>query len=334
MVIPRSLNEFKSFIDTNLRDNVQSESLRPQLKVQMIESNLQVMPTIDGFSEWTKMEDSGYWYVCNDSRGDYIVLNKLSERIWSAYSLMKMNKFDKITSNWIRGNIGLDKCWLSTDYIKGVAAEYSWDDRGMGIKYKDSLFFGDIPSQVSIKAWYGLNDDVKKMLEQFADRFSINSLRFKDHNCSMTSEWYSSGKITFNASDDADAPLNAIDFITNMYERELRDVEKIVREDKCSFEFRFKQQLNLESYSEVVSSGKGELKLWMTETEKYDDFRRFRGVDLHTWDRVFLDMGQDYAYMTIPGKGCVNAAPRLVAIHGESSTGNTKVYLQGAEIFV
>ena len=72
----------------------------------------------------------------------------------------------------------------------------------------------------------------------------------------------------------------------------------------------------------------------MVKTEDSGDFARFGGVDLHTWDRILLDMGNKYAYMTIPGKGCVNAAPRLVTVQGETVAGKTQVYYNGDEIFV
>ncbi len=42
------------------------------------------------------------------------------------------------------------------------------------------------------------------------------------------------------------------------------------------------------------------MKLWLTETERQKDFARYKGVDLHTWDRVFIDVGVNYAYLTIP----------------------------------
>jgi hypothetical protein len=69
------------------------------------------------------------------------------------------------------------------------------------------------------------------------------------------------------------------------------------------------------------------------EIEHHEDFRRYKGVDLHTWDRILLDVGLDYAYLTIPGKGCVNAAPRLAVLQGEDNAGVTTIYHDGVEVF-
>lgn len=76
------------------------------------------------------------------------------------------------------------------------------------------------------------------------------------------------------------------------------------------------------------------MKLWLVEIESGDDFKRFKGIDLHTWDRVLLDVGLDFAYLTVPGKGCVNAAPRIATIQGENSAGRTSICHDGVEIFV
>jgi hypothetical protein len=99
------------------------------------------------------------------------------------------------------------------------------------------------------------------------------------------------------------------------------------------FEIDFTEKIDLNSFSATVANGKGDMKLWLVETETYEDFRRFKGVDLHTWDRVLLDVGLDYAYLTIPGLGCVNAAPRLAVTQGEDNAGVTSIYHDGVEVF-
>ena len=335
MVLIKSLSEFKHFSSVNLRKNIDNDTSRPMLKAQMIESNLSHgLSIIPGFHEWYKLEDSGYWYACYDDHENVIVSNKLSDRIFSVYSLMKVESFDYIMNKWIRDTLGLDKCWLPIEYLRCIANSNSWKERGIGIKCSGLYSVDENPSRISVKAWYGDNEVIKDSFDKLADQFSVNSLKFKDNRCSMISEWYTQGKVTFNSSEDVDAAIESVNQMVTKYERALKEAEKIVRSEKCSFEFNFKQKLDLESYSKAVSVGKGDLKLWMTETESYPYFRRFRGVDMHTWDRVFLDMGQDFAYLTIPGEGCVNAAPRMVTVHGEAASGKTKVYLDGVEVFV
>jgi hypothetical protein len=75
------------------------------------------------------------------------------------------------------------------------------------------------------------------------------------------------------------------------------------------------------------------MRLWLVETESESDFKRFAGVDLHTWDRVLLDVAPQYAFLTIPGRGCVNAAPRLATIQGEDNAGRTSISFDGVDVF-
>ncbi len=75
------------------------------------------------------------------------------------------------------------------------------------------------------------------------------------------------------------------------------------------------------------------MNLWLVEVEAEPDFRRFKGIDLHTWDRVLLDVGPNFVYLTIPGSGCVNGAPRLAVVQGEDNSGKASIYHDGVEVF-
>jgi hypothetical protein len=150
----------------------------------------------------------------------------------------------------------------------------------------------------------------------------------------MSTEWYSNGKVTINRANDIDETLLTISEMANKYFDSLVAATKLRDTSMGAFEINFSQEINLNAFSQRVLKGTGEMKLWLVETESEEDFKRFKGIDLHTWDRVLLDVGPDFAYLTIPGKGCVNAAPRIATIQGENSAGRTLIYHDGVEIFV
>ena len=105
-----------------------------------------------------------------------------------------------------------------------------------------------------------------------------------------------------------------------------------LRDNKmAAFELGFGQQIDLDAFKQTVEQERGSMRLWLLETESQHDFRRFRGVDLHTWDRMLLDVGTDFAYLTVPGKGCVNAVPRLAALQGIDNAGKTSILFDGEE---
>ena len=121
--------------------------------------------------------------------------------------------------------------------------------------------------------------------------------------------------------------------MANRYADALDEATKLRDTTMGAFEIDFSQEIDLEAFSNTVLKGKGEMKLWLVETEAESDFRRFRGIDLHTWDRILLDVAPDYAYLTVPGKGCINAAPRIATIQGEDNAGKTSILHDGVEIF-
>lgn len=331
-----SLDQFKEVVINNLSKNVdvRNYDAKSHLKVQLIESNLSEIPSIQFFEPWKKLEDTGYWFVTSNSKGETVILNKYTERIWALYSLMKVDTFSKVINGWVDRTLGLDRCWLPLGFLQYVGKEMNWIERGIGIRFRDALSEEVFPSQVSLKAWYGSNGLISKLVGGLKDNFSVNSLRYKEQDTSTVSEWYSNGKITFNSSNDFEMVLDSVNSILDKYSSELEYATKLRESERGSFELVFKQNVNKDLYSETVKTGKTDLKLWMTEIESYSDFKRFRGVDLHTWDRVFLDLGDNYAYLTVPGRGCVNAAPRIVTLQGESVMGKTKVFYNGDEIFV
>lgn len=334
---PKSLFEFKEQIILNLKRNldVDYDDRSNSLKVQMVESNTVEIPTIEGFSSWKKFDDVNNWFVSSNGDGKTVVVEKVNERVWAVFSIMKVDYFKKMMKTWLRNNLYLDNCWLSYHSFNKVKKEMNWDERGIGIRYNNAFSDEVNPSNFSIKAWYGLDSSINEILDLARDKFSVSSMRLRSYDGDLTqSEWYTNGRITFNASDDIDSILYSINHISDDYYKMLEDATKRRNADHSFFEFNFKKEIDLKKYEENVKKGKTNLQLWMVKTEDNGDFIRFQGVDTHTWDRILLDLGQDYAYMTIPGKGCVNAAPRLVTIQGEEVSGKTTVFYDGDEVFV
>jgi hypothetical protein len=245
-----------------------------------------------------------------------------------------------LIDNWVKRKKGLDRCWLSRPQLLHLAKVGSgWAERGLGIKFSDGLTPEESAGNVSLKAWHGANSntqDIYQLLAHAKKRFAISSVRWQkrtDDVVSITTEWYSDGRVTINSATDVDDVLIWISEMANKYEGSLLEATTLRDSTMAPFEIDFTQKIDLEAFSNTVAKGKGDMNLWLVEIEHYEDFRRFKGIDLHTWDRVLLDVGLDYAYLTIPGKGCVNAAPRLAVVQGEDNAGVTSIYHDGVEVF-
>lgn len=216
----------------------------------------------------------------------------------------------------------------------------SWVEKGIGLNFADGLTPKADAGKFSMKAWYSEKEPIPGIydfLQRAKDQIAINSVRWQKRNGSsvdITEEWYNNGKVTVNQAFDVDEVMLSISDMANKYEDSLFEVTNERNNKLCAFELNFSKTLDLEAFSDAVSGGKSGMNLWLTEIESEPGFKRFKGVDLHTWDSIFMDVGPDYAYLTIPGDGCVNAAPRIATVQGEDNAGKTSIFFDGAEMFV
>ncbi len=173
-------------------------------------------------------------------------------------------------------------------------------------------------------------------MERAKASFAISSVRWqlrRGNDNVLTAECYSDGKITFNRAFDLDDVLTFSFEMARRYNEAL-DVAGRAREASMApFEFAFSQPVDLNAFATAVGMGREPMRLWLTEVDSSENMRSFRGVDMHTWDRVLLDIAPDHGYLTIPATGCVNAAPRIATIQGEDNSGRTSIYMDGVELF-
>jgi hypothetical protein len=341
----KSFNEMKHLFQAGFEDDEESLSrfgadYPKQLKAYLIESNL---PFADiscpkGYGEWKKL-DADNWHMNVGGYSGSFFLDSTRDRVWILYSLLDAGESDNAISKWIDNINGLDRCWLSRSQLMHYGDVESWEEKGIGLKFFDGLTPEESAGNFSLKAWYGASNQIKGLedvLRVAKDKFAIYSARWQKINSgsvSISAEWYSTGKVTINKAEDVDDVMLAISEMANRYEDAITKATKIRDNTMGSFELNFTQNINLEAFAQAVSMGKSSMNLWLVETESEQDFKRFRGVDLHTWDRVFMDVGPDYAYLTVPGKGCVNAAPRIATVQGEDNAGKTSIFFDGVEMF-
>lgn len=343
-MVVRSLSDFKILLQGALQGTEDSydelrEGRTPAIKTYLIETNRPVSAISPIGTNWRSIDSMG-WYAA-EGRGieGNVFLDATSPRVWRVFSLQNAAQSDALVRGWIDGNHGLDDCWISRKQMLAWERQPGWRQRGVGLRFHDGLVDPDSRGYFSFKAWHGANrhlPDLENLLQAAMKRFAVYSVRWQriEHGSAvLTAECYSHGKITFNRATSVDEVLNFSSAVADRYEQALIAANAARDRTMGAFELDFAQELDLDAFGEVVTAARGPMKLWLTEVESESDFRRYRGVDMHTWDRVFLDVGLDYAYMTIPGRGCVNAAPRLATIQGEDNAGRTEIFHDGVEMF-
>jgi hypothetical protein len=310
-----------------------------QLKAYLIESNRSLDQIGCPLGAW-RHQDSDNWYANSETyTPNTLFLDTSRGRVWVLYSLLDATKSEEIVNGWIKNTQGLDKCWLSRNHLLHWAKMDGWIERGLGLRFSDSLSPEETASNLSFKAWYGANPRIQSLyslLDKAKEDFAIYSVRWQRRSkasVTMSTEWYSDGKVTVNKATDVDEVLLWISEMADKYLESLATATNLRNSTVGAFEIDFSQDINLDAFANIATKGKGNMNLWLVETEKSSDFRRFKGIDLHTWDRILLDLGPNYAYLTIPAHGCVNAAPRLAVTQGEDNGGKASIYHDGVEVF-
>ncbi len=243
------------------------------------------------------MEKAGYgtknWYVNlggsthGNVQGSFF-LDASRNRVWILYSLIDASESDRAIFKWISDACGLDRCWLSRNQLLHFSKKQNWREKGIGIKFSDGLTPDEAAGNFSLKAWYGARKKLPGLVDVINSakkNFAIHSARWQKLNngsISISAEWYSNGKVTINKATDVDEVMLSVSEMANIYEDAINGATEIRNKKMGAFELSFKQEIDLEAFSDTVSMGRGNMNLWLVETESEPDFRRFRGVDLHT----------------------------------------------------
>lgn len=340
----RTLADLKERLQAGFENNEESLELfgktySPHLKAYLIESNLALRDAGCPEGEWRKLDNSVGWYGNKDGDlSNTLFLDSTRDRVWILYSLMDATESDVVVDKWLNRK-DLDRCWLSRNHLMHWG-KMGWNQRGLGLKFQDGLSIDEEnAANFSLKAYYGATRRIRgldRILNEAKEEFAIHSARWqkrKEGSVTISTEWYSNGKATINKASDVDEALMSVAEMANRYADSLKEATKLRDTTMGAFELDFSQEIDLDAFSNKVATGTGEMKLWLVETESEEDFKRFRGVDLHTWDRILMDVGHDFAYLTVPGKGCINAAPRIATLQGEDNAGKTSIYHDGVEVF-
>ena len=340
----RSVGEFKVQLQDVFDNNEESiqrfgETRRVQLKTYLVESTLPPGKIPALLEDWSPLDSRG-WYVTSPAgENGFFVLDATGSRVWRVFSLFGASQSDAAIEKWVGLNRGLDYCWLQRGQLTMWGKREGWRERGVGIRFDDGLAPLETQGYFSLKAWHGAGrrlPGLDNLVEEARGSFAIYSVRWEKVSPAGGAELiecYSDGKITVNRADNVDEVLHFSSELAEHYQSSLLGAERQRDKRLVPFELDFSQKIDLNAFSETVRVGKGPMSLWLSETSHEEDFRQFRGVDLHTGDKILVDMGYDYAYLSVPSPGCVNAAPRLAVVQGEDNAGRTAIVQDGVEVF-
>ena len=251
--IIHSRDDFVAYLDDSFSSLSPDDDFNhSNLKSYLIESNISIPPNIRDLTEW---EPIGHrWYMCNNSKGDFIIADCSDVRVWILYTLMPVDEMDQIIKIWVGNNTGLDRCWLSRINFQALEKIFNLQERGVGLKFKNSISGEEDPFGFSLKARYGSggNERIEQLFSELKDEFTTTSVRWRKLSGGTTClrlECFNYGKITINYLENVEDTLSYISQISNLYRRALSDGEDARKSSRSAFEFNYTQKVNLEEYS-------------------------------------------------------------------------------------
>jgi hypothetical protein len=341
----RTFKDFSRLVQSVLDSDERRQSefgiqFPTQLKAYLIEAR-GTSPLDQGspHGPWTPLDSKGWFVAEADTEPNTFYLDATDPGVWKVYSLRDATESHKMVEKWVAIWRGLDHCWLTRAQLLHWEGQTSWQRRGLGLKFSDGLTPEEDQENFSLKAWYGASHrlaSLESILSSVQDQFAINSVRWQKvsgGSVTLSAEWYSDGTVTFNRASSIEDAMLAVTSMANRYSDELARATELRNSSLGAFEVDFSQPVGLEAFSNVTAKGAAPMRLWLVETETSDQIRRFSGVDMHTWDRVLIDLGADHAFVTVPGSGCVNAVPRIAILQGEDNAGKTEILFDGDPVF-
>jgi hypothetical protein len=351
MTVPRTRKELASFISDRLTTNREAQEKTGkyrvhQLKVFWLEVNHEHHPSAAFSTGWTTTDRDFHVFAGDVPEEDSAIwLDTGSPRIWYAFSFARREQVERTLRTQMLSIAGIDRVWLTEQFMEHVKKVHSYQGRGFGIFFRDSLAESPVPYErprFSAKFWLGpsIPDRHKAFLDSAEETFSRSSLRLgrpsEDPDSRVSGlllELYAEGSLTINISEDPEEVLGLVREVGEEYARQLTTMESSRQRNPRPIELKFVQPINLDRFQRLVRNGIGKTRLWMQEYEDDEELRRYIGVDLHTKEMINLDVAPEYAYLTTEREGCMNAAPRLMTLSAQRLSGKTEIYYEGAQLF-
>ncbi|MDE1820870.1 MAG: hypothetical protein KGJ23_12645 [Euryarchaeota archaeon] len=340
--IPRTRRELFAEVSRRLESGGFGQQ---QLKVYWLEVNQKFSPAPRQNAGWALGEKDFYYRRgIEDTDASPLWLDAANPRIWYVYTFQSRERTEKVVKDDLLSQRGVDRVWLPESFLERVRRRSGFEGRGFRFSFMGLLAKGrtldDLPS-FSGKFWLGSDLPQRQIdfVRAAEQTFTKSSLRMSrpsrspDIGSRLLLELYGRGHMTVAASEDPEEILTLVNEIGSSYSGELGEMENRRLAFPRPIEFKFKTELNLERFQELVESGIGDPRLWMQRYEVDGGLHRYTGVDLHTSELVDLDIAEAYAYLGVNRGGCMNAAPRLMTVSSTNLSSRTEMFYEGAPLF-
>ncbi len=340
-----SREEYFSVLEDILEKNYESYEMygkwkRPHIKNYLIERNEQfdIKKVKENGYKILETEDRGFFRIKNNESENFGFLEtERDERIWRFSSFAPSYYSDSFVEKWVTSTRYLDRSWFINSTLATLEKRYIF--RGIGLDFYDSLGDAAERNRFSLKMWTSgeLEEYQDKILQLLKDKFSRRSLRLQEMEEERSKhlfEVYSNGKVTTTFAKNPTYIMNILSDLITRYKKSLELIEENRGIWGGLIEIRLSEPIpesKLDSLLSFFRKGQNPFRLWMTELEKTEKIHRIYGVDLHTGQKIGLDITKDSIWINM-GSGkddCGNAALRISSLLNSYVLGSAELYVGG-----
>jgi hypothetical protein len=340
--LKESLQAWTSDSYEDVKEEQQLEEGQTYLKSYLIEADRDGLS--DDFTEEEDLnirisstEDDGFLHLrargySSDGPTD-LYLDELDDRFWVIHSVGSRDATDDIVDDLIFPRFTqMDRAWLPNEFLEKIGSRPENIFRRFSLKFEDEFSEeenGEIPDVggLSMQLWGNNASTVLETLRENEDLrrstplSTVGIKRELDDEAVIDDITYYS-KFTARG-DSVDGHFKQVYDLKNNYSELLHKIE-----DEYSIKYStdkrgghvegtpllidFDREIEeLEEFMDELFSSKKPFRLWGVRNQLEEDYYRISSVDLHTGDKLNLEVCPDWVRIYLPEDSCGNVVLRL-----------------------
>jgi hypothetical protein len=324
----------------SIKEDQELEENQNLLKTFLIESNAEnVQKRVENESEnpieVKGTKDDGFFTIKVevDDENRHLYLDKMDERFWAIHSIEKSD----VVSNFVDSVVyprftKLDYSWLSNSFLEEIGQDESVQLNQFSLRYKDE-FRNEMDEEdedvdkLSMRLWGGRAGSVLSTLRDNPELQNSTSLKRvgirRDFNGSVLHDRVDYRSKFTSHGETIEGHLYQVREVKNKYYEILENLETDYalkynqRESGVSLNgkpvtIEFDKQIaDVQRFAQKLFSTVQPFRVWSVFNKFRDDYLICSAVDMHTGDKINIELSKNRMRIYLPEDSCGNVILRL-----------------------
>lgn len=362
----RSLEDYLSqslWEDYHERTEGRTRRISTSLKTYLVEvhaENFSRQPeSLAGFTRFEPVDDPLLWRAWDHDGGAYF-FDFTDERFALLHTIELTNRSDMVVDRFVTQSKAVDRCWFSTALLTGLDFGqvigfrflHQRDVSGLADSEEATILAQELgkeqppPFRLSVTEYIGAQHDLYVLRHEttFGPRSSVNSMTWRSRNpinkMFIHNELWATGKMSGYGTSWDRHLANALQ-ARDKYRRLVANLEgqwRIRWDDNGlmgqPIEIRFPIGLisDVPKLAAAIASGTYPFRIWGLTTRLGPSTVSIDGLDLHTNDRLELELTPRRLLVYLRRETCGNVVPRLLVNLEQHVSAELKTSLSEAEL--